>query len=122
MKLTNDLFEVLKSSENETGFIVTITLNHNHIIYKGHFPGHPITPAVIQLQIIHELIERKFGKKLKLVSISQSKFLKILDPTKIPELAIHFDFTRNNNELYIKAYGKNASDIYFRIDSTYQFF
>lgn len=121
LKLINDLFEILETSENEKGFTVGLALNPDHIIFSGHFPGHPVTPAVVQLQIIHELIEMKFGRKVKLVSISKSKFLKVLNPTKLAELDIHIDFLKKENELNIKAYGENASDIYFRIDSTYHF-
>ncbi|MBQ0740088.1 3-hydroxyacyl-ACP dehydratase, partial [Aquimarina celericrescens] len=36
---------------------VTITINKNHKIFKGHFPGNPVTPGVCMIQIIKELAE-----------------------------------------------------------------
>ena len=121
MKLINDLFEILESSVSETGFITTIKLNPGHIVYSGHFPGHPVTPGVIQLQIVHELSEKHFQRSLRLLTMSQSKFLKILNPEKISHLTIHIEFTRADELLHIKAKGEHDTDIFFKLDGMYQF-
>lgn len=121
MKLINDLFEILESSVSEMGFITTIKLNPAHIIYSGHFPGHPVTPGVIQLQIVHELSEKHFRRNLKLLTMSQSKFLKILNPEETPHLTIHIEFTIADELLHIKARGEYGTDIFFKLDGMYQF-
>jgi 3-hydroxyacyl-[acyl-carrier-protein] dehydratase len=121
LKLINDLFEILESSVNEMGFTTTIKLNPDHVVYSGHFPGHPVTPGVIQLQIVHELSERHFRRSLRLLTMSQSKFLEILNPEQTPHLIIHIEFTRADELLHVKARGEYGSDIFFKLDGMYQF-
>ena len=121
MKLINDFFEVLETSVSEVGFITTIELNPGHIVYSGHFPGNPITPGVVQLQIVHELLEKYFGKNLKLISMRQCKFLKILNPDETSQIVVHIDFNGIDEFLHIKARGENGINIFFKLTSVYQF-
>ncbi|MFT5765415.1 MAG: 3-hydroxyacyl-[acyl-carrier-protein] dehydratase [Saprospiraceae bacterium] len=121
MKLIDDFFKIIETSVIETGFYTSIKLNPSHIVYTGHFPGYPVTPGVIQLQIVHELLEKHFGRKLKLITMPQSKFLKILNPEKTPQLVVYIEFEKKEAVLNIKAWGKNGADIYFKLNSCYQF-
>jgi 3-hydroxyacyl-[acyl-carrier-protein] dehydratase len=121
LKLLNDLFVVLETSVSEVGFITTIELNPGHIVYSGHFPGHPVTPGVIQMQIIHELLENHFRRNLKLITMPQCKFLKILNPDETTQIVVHVEFTRTDELLHIKAWGENGTDIFFKLHSVYQF-
>jgi 3-hydroxyacyl-[acyl-carrier-protein] dehydratase len=121
LTLINDLFVVLETSDSEAGFITTIELNPGHIVYSGHFPGHPVTPAVIQMQIVHELLEKYFCKNLKLITMNRCKFLKILNPNETSRVVIHVELTRIDEHLNIKARGENGTDIFFKLNSVYEF-
>jgi 3-hydroxyacyl-[acyl-carrier-protein] dehydratase len=120
MKLLGDFFEVLETSLREAGFSTTIELNPSHIVYAGHFPGHPVTPGVVQLQIIHELLENHFGKKLKLLAMPQCKFLNILNPNETARLIIHIDFDEKEEGIKINARGENGTDVYFKLRAYYE--
>ena len=115
------MFVVLETSVSELGFITTIGLNPSHIVYTGHFPGHPVTPGVIQMQIVHELLEKHFCKNLKLITMSQCKFLKILNPKETSRIVVHIEHNRIDELLNIKARGENGTDIFFKLNSVYQF-
>ena len=117
MKLINDFFEVIEYSETEVGFRAAIKLNPNHIVYSGHFPGHPVTPGVIQIQIVHELLEKHFGRKLKLETMSNCKFLKVLNPVETVKIVIHVELKEKEEIINVKAWSKNGSDIYFKLNS-----
>ena len=121
MKLINDFFEVIETSAGEAGFITRIKLNPNHIIYSGHFPNHPVTPAVILVQIVHELIEKHFSKKVKLISMSGCKFLKVLNPNETIQVVIHIHLARNEELLNIKARGEDGANTFFKLNAVYQF-
>lgn len=121
MILLNDLFVVLANRESEKGFITSIELNARHIVYAGHFPGHPITPGVIQMQIVHELLEKRLGRSLQLIAMAQCKFLKILNPIETSRIVIHVEFHQIDELINIKASGENGKDIFFKINSCYQF-
>ena len=121
MKLINDIFKVVETSIGQSDFNTIIELNPEHIVYTGHFPGHPVTPGVIQLQIVHELLENHFCKILRLSTMPNCKFLKILNPKETPQLVVHIEFNRSDEQLTIKAWGENGEDIFFKLHSTYQF-
>ena len=57
-----------------------ITLLEAHPIYKGHFPGNPITPGVCQIQMVKETTEEITGLQLKLSQAKNIKFLNVLMP------------------------------------------
>jgi 3-hydroxyacyl-[acyl-carrier-protein] dehydratase len=48
--------------------------------FSGHFPGFPIVPAIVQIQIAQLLIEGCVGAPLKLQVVERAKFLVPLRP------------------------------------------
>lgn len=120
MKLIGDLFLILKDEVNESGFVAHLFLNPEHLVYKGHFPGQPVTPGVIQMQIVHELLERHLKKKLKLISMPQSKFLSILNPEKNQEVKVIIDLKMKEGFLVVNASGTNDETVFFKLSAAYQ--
>jgi 3-hydroxyacyl-[acyl-carrier-protein] dehydratase len=120
MKLAGDFFLILDEQKSESGFVTRIFLNYEHVIYKGHFPGHPITPGVIQMQLVHELLERHLKKKVKLISMAQCKFLSILSPDKIVPLKIVADLKTKDDCIVVNASGMNDDNVFFKLSATYQ--
>ena len=112
---------MLGTSVSEVGFITTIELNPGHIVYSGHFPGHPVTPGVIQMQIVHELLEKYFCKNLKLITMLRCNFLKILNPNETSQIVVHIELNRTDELINIKAWGENGTNIFFKLNSVYQF-
>jgi 3-hydroxyacyl-[acyl-carrier-protein] dehydratase len=79
-----------------------ITINKDHEIFKGHFPGNPVMPGVCMIQIIKELTEEVVGKKLFLSVSSNIKFMAIINPEIHPDLTLILDISRSENEVKIK--------------------
>ena len=120
MRLTDDFFVEKGSSVTKAGFTSTIQLNTEHIIYTAHFPGFPVTPGVIQLQIVDELLEKHIGKKVKLIEMPQCKFVKILNPVETPSIDVEVDISQKDDFLQIKAWGKKETDYFFKLNSIFQ--
>jgi 3-hydroxyacyl-[acyl-carrier-protein] dehydratase len=121
LKLINVLFEVIENRKDESGFITKIKLNPAHLVYTGHFPGHPVTPGVVQLQIVHELSEIHFQKNLGLVTIEQCKFLKIINPLENSLIVISVFYSIKGRQLHFNARGEAGTDIFFKLNGIYQF-
>ena len=119
MKLINNFFKITATSNTEAEFIYTIQLNADHLVYLGHFPGHPVTPGVIQLQIVHELLEHQLGRKINLKTMLQCKFLKILNPIKTPEIDIRIQIEEKDEFIKLKALGEKGGAIFFKFSSSY---
>ena len=52
----------------------TVRLLPESPVYKGHFPGYPITPGVCLVQMALELIGESGGRKVRLVAAKNIKF------------------------------------------------
>lgn len=71
-----------------------LTLNSEHPIYKGHFPGNPVVPGVCQIRMIHEVLEEQLQVPLRLTAADQIKFLRMIDPRNDPELEVDLRIRR----------------------------
>jgi len=48
--------------------------------YRGHFPGNPILPGIVQLSFIRRLAERRIGRPLRLAGVRRIKYLRLITP------------------------------------------
>lgn len=97
MNISGDLFTIL-SIDNSEPRIVRIKLNAKHYIYQAHFPNQPITPGVIIIQIVTEVLSDIMSKKLNLKSVDNAKFISIIDPTIHNEISLRFTKITIENE------------------------
>ncbi len=67
-----------------------IRLNPDHVIYKAHFPGHPVTPGVCIIKIINEVLEVKMGCRLTLTEVKNLKFVVPIEPLKQDRVTLTF--------------------------------
>ncbi|MGZ3852810.1 MAG: hypothetical protein ACXVBJ_12150 [Flavisolibacter sp.] len=120
MQLLDSLFEIVDGGEDTTGFTSTIKFFPGHVIFKGHFPGHPVTPGVIFLQLVHELVEMHLNKSIRLVGLSTCKFLRVVNP-EFEEIAqISVSIKAKDDLLNVKALGKNETGTIFKLDADYR--
>lgn len=97
-------FYTLKSYDKaENGsYTAYIHLNKDHDIFKGHFPGNPVTPGVCMMQIVKELTEEITASKLFLKSASNVKFMAIINPFETPDLKLQLDITEDEEGVKVK--------------------
>jgi len=97
-------FYTLQSYEKAEngGFTAHILLNKDHDIFKGHFPGNPVTPGVCMMQIVKELTEEFIGRKLFLKTASNVKFMAIINPFETPELKMSLNISESETEVKVK--------------------
>ncbi|MCR5258325.1 MAG: hypothetical protein K6E40_09230 [Desulfovibrio sp.] len=43
-------------------------------IFQGHFPGHPVLPAVVQILMAEVVLERGQGRRIRLGELAKGKF------------------------------------------------
>jgi len=84
MKLTDTFFRLQDSSTIDGSYVCKVKLNASHPIYSVHFPDNPVTPGVCLIQIVTELLEQKYSKKLTLCKAKSIKFKRIVEPDKSP--------------------------------------
>ncbi len=87
------------NKKDDTNFDVIIFINENHEVFKGHFPGNPIMPGVCMMQIIKELIEKITASSLFMQSLSNVKFMALINPFVTPELRLELNITTTEDNL-----------------------
>lgn len=98
-----DFYSLENQNKTENGsYNAKIKLNQNHDIFKGHFPGNPVTPGVCMMQIVKELTEEFTDKKLFLKSASNVKFMAIINPFETPDLDLNLVIIESETEIKVK--------------------
>ena len=100
--LIEGLYTVDDLKNTETEITAKITLNANHEIFEGHFPGNPIMPGVCMMQIIKELTEQVLEKELILQTSTNIKFMAKINPDTDPNLLINISYIEEDGILKIK--------------------
>ncbi|RYG28010.1 MAG: 3-hydroxyacyl-ACP dehydratase [Chitinophagaceae bacterium] len=89
--LLQDFYTVAEISSEAPKHTARINVNPTHEVFKGHFPGNPVMPGVCMMQIIKELTERILGTGLMMTSISNVKFMALINPETHPGLKLELD-------------------------------
>lgn len=98
--LLKDFYKVVSiENQAENKHLVLIRVNAEHEVFKGHFPGNPIMPGVCMMQIIKELVEQISGSSLFMQSLSNVKFMALINPLNTPELRLELDITMTETDL-----------------------
>ena len=100
--LLKDFYKVNELNYDNGQANANITINKNHEVFKGHFPGNPVTPGVCMMQIIKELTEQVICKKLFMVSASNVKFMAIINPEENPNLDLTLIISETENGYRVK--------------------
>jgi len=95
-----DFYKVLSEEKiSDSKYNVTILANEKHEIFKGHFPGNPIMPGVCMIQIIKEIAEEITKSTLMIQTLTNVKFMALINPEATPELRLELDITTTEDDL-----------------------
>ncbi|TDE31724.1 3-hydroxyacyl-ACP dehydratase [Flavobacterium ranwuense] len=90
--LLKDFYKILSLEKIDTQkYSATILINEKHEIFKGHFPGNPIMPGVCMMQIIKELTEQIAESSLMMQTLTNVKFMALINPDVTSELRLELD-------------------------------
>jgi len=87
MKILEELIKVERAAfENVDGTLrvaAELSARRDSAVYQGHFPGQPVTPGVLMLQAVTELLSQAAGKPLALQKVNNVKYLAMMGPDDI---------------------------------------
>ena len=100
MKILEELIKVGRAAfENVDGSLrvaATLSARRDSAVYRGHFPGQPVTPGVLMLQAVVELLSQTSGKPLALKKVNNVKYLAMMGPDEIDGATIAATLTPDN--------------------------
>jgi 3-hydroxymyristoyl/3-hydroxydecanoyl-(acyl carrier protein) dehydratase len=71
---------------------VVVRVDAGDPCFDGHFPGNPLVPGVVILDLVHAAISRQRGAAVRVVGIPAVKFLQPLRPGE----AMHIELSPGN--------------------------
>lgn len=120
MILKDDFYSIRELLFEENTISASLQLNLSHAIFKGHFPNNPVTPGVIEMEIIKEIIGVAMGKSVKMNNMSSCKFLAILNPNESPEIKIHIELAESDNQrIRINGSIADGAKMFLKIGAVY---
>ena len=120
--LLKDFYSIKKlEKKDEEKYIASIFLNSNHAIFKGHFPGNPVTPGVCMMQIIKELSQEIMKSSLMMTSSSNVKFLALINPEKNPNLELELEISGDlSTEIKVRATTMFDTTVALKLTNVYK--
>ena len=79
----SDMPWILKTSVDYDGFEIFFFVPPGLRVFKGHFPGHPITPGVLLLNWIGCWIKSVLGEERPILSLTKLKFSRPVLPMAV---------------------------------------
>lgn len=70
----------LVRTEGESGFCQDYRPDADFVGFAGHFPGHPILPAVVQVLMAEMTIALALGRDVRTGLVRHAKFMRPLHP------------------------------------------
>ena len=118
MILLNDFFFILQQEITSNSIQAKITINQEHKILKGHFPGMPVVPGVCMVNLILEVMERSMVKPVHLSEAASIKFLAVMVPGEYKEFDLVIDYTTQQEKISVKASIFSGTTIFFKLNGT----
>lgn len=114
MEITS-IYKVISLDSSDQNINACISFNKDHMVFEGHFPGNPIVPGVVQIQIIKDLVEKFLGEKVFLNTTKSIKYLNVIRPDELNKVLfeIGVEYGHKNN-LLLKCVVKTDTQIYMK--------
>ncbi|WP_343635276.1 hypothetical protein [Fluviicola sp.] len=120
--ILKDTFYTIDALKFEDNVLeATITIDPKHRIYEGHFPNNPVTPGVVQLELVKEILGTQFNRAIQLKTLATSKFLAVLNPVNTPEATFKMTVAQQEDEtLKVSGQLSTAEGVCLKFSGIYQ--
>lgn len=118
MPLT-DIYSITSLEQAPGQITCAMQIDASHPVFQGHFPGAPVLPGVVQLEMVKTVLSKAFGKVFALEEMSSCKFLEVLNPAETPGLTIHIQF-KGDEVLDVNASGRWGEKTYFKARASFR--
>lgn len=98
--LRDNLYRVIELAHNDGSVNAVVTLDPEHDIFKGHYPGLPVLPGACMIQIIKETLEAVLAQKLLLAHSPQLKFLQMVDPRRDNAVSLSMAYEQSDGDFW----------------------
>lgn len=118
--LLNNLFFIEKIQISENKITADIRIEPKHPIFAGHFPKQSVLPGVCMFEILKEILQLQFQRKIQLQKSSVMKFLTMFLPNEINHATFEIEaISINDTSLQVNALMQNLTITYFKFKGNF---
>jgi len=122
MFLKDKFFTVLheeKLSNNEAIYLCELKADCD--VYRGHFPGKPVSPGVCNIEMIRECAELLTGVDLGIDVIKQCRLTAVVSPSVCPkvDVAVNVALLEGTKNYNVVATIRDAERSYMELKGTF---
>lgn len=97
----NDFFTYQIINQDISVITVRVSIDGDHSLYKGHFPGQPVTPGVVMIEILRQVLSASLDKKLFLTSAKEIKYLNPVIPNINNQIDYQIEYHKNESTVSV---------------------
>lgn len=114
-----DLYTISILDQSADCIVSEVRIDPAHPVFQGHFPGSPVLPGVIQLEMVRESVSNALGRKLAMAELITCKFLEVLNPVESPAMTLDIRF-KGETTLDVTATGSDGASTFFKLRASYR--
>ena len=115
----NDFFKYSVESAEPGQIKALLSIDQNHDIFKGHFPGNPVTPGVTQLEIIRQILSECTQKDLMLKEAKDLKFLAPIVPPHTDNIEVTLIYREEEGRISVRCILSRHEQVFTKIRGTF---
>ena len=107
-------YSITKLDSSDNSIEADVRIDDSHELFSGHFPGNPIVPGVLNIEIIQTIVKAALGD-YSIAKINQLKFLKPIIPDK--STSLHYSIEMNkkeNGSILLTVKGTSKDEIHLK--------
>lgn len=112
MLLKDKYFKIESQSSDSASAHFRVKLLPNCDVYRGHFPGNPVSPGVCNIEMIKECFLMLLDEKPRIRAIDRCRLTAVASPLVSPELDIDMSWTEGDEGWHLIATLKDDSRQY----------
>lgn len=115
MLLEGKYYRVLTQKRDGLHGVFHVALLHDCDVYRGHFPGRPVSPGVCNIETIKELTMSLTGKSLGIQHIKSCRFTAVASPAICPEVDVEITAIPSSEGYAVMASIRDAKTTYLEL-------
>ncbi len=103
-------------SEEADVFGHHLYFNADHEVFGAHFPGNPIVPGAVLIDVVRSAASDVLGKEMRVVDVKNAKFVTVIVPHSDVMLNITSRYAQAQDGFLFKSVISDSEKIYAKFD------
>lgn len=110
------MYQIQLHKKEEGSSEHTLRFNASHEVFAAHFPGSPIVPGAVLIDVVRSVASEVFGKNMRVTEVKNVKFITVIIPKSEEDLKIVSRYSVVEDGYLFKSVISGADCIFAKFD------